>query len=153
MNKEVIKTIEKAERKNTFHKWWKKNRYLVMRIVLFPVWLVSLGFDKLEEWYYSQNSWGEKRADEILSYYIPRRSEWIRNSEYFYFFDNGYGWTYGSAKRYLKLKDRIFWKCNCHNDKLRCYLLDKFELEGFYKEVLDYENGRTEIMFDLLEEN
>ena len=39
MNKEVVKAINKKESKfNAIKKWWDKNGYKVMRVVLFPIW-------------------------------------------------------------------------------------------------------------------
>lgn len=59
-----------------------------------------------------------------------------------------------SAKKYLKRKDRRFW--NVHIDwiggKIRSYLIDEFELEGFEKEVGNCEDGCTEISFKMIAE-
>ena len=39
MNKEVIKAMNKKETKvNEIRKWWSKNGYKVMRVVLFSFW-------------------------------------------------------------------------------------------------------------------
>ena len=38
MNAEIIKAMNKKETKiDAFKKWWKKNGYKVMRVVLFPL--------------------------------------------------------------------------------------------------------------------
>ena len=69
------------------------------------------------------------------------------------FFDNGFGWSINHAKKYLKRKDRRFWKVNAGGwgYKMRTYLVNEFELEGFTKEVLDTEDSWTEISFKINE--
>ena len=151
MNAEVIKAMNKKETK--IRKWWKKNRYKVMRVVLFPVWVCVITKEKATDWLNSRQKWSEERANEILSYYIPRCADWNDEDKTFYFFDNGMGWGLRSAKKYLKLKDRRFWKNhNClWGNGIRSYLIDSFELEGFKKEIGDCESGWTEINFTLIE--
>lgn len=154
MNKEIIKAMNKKETKlDTFRKWWGKNGYKVMRVILFPIWWGICAKNKIEAWLNSRHTWSEEKANEILNYYIPRRAEWCEEEKTFYFFDNGYGWSIGSAKRYLKHKDRRWW--NIHRGwtggKIRSYLIDKFELEGFTKEVGECSDGWTEISFVMTE--
>ena len=155
MNSEVIKAMNKADRKpfaimKNFKKWWKKNRYKVARVVFFPLWFVLWLSDKIENWEYSKNKWDAGRAKKILDYYIPRYCEYNKKDEAFYFFDNGYGWGYYFAKKHLKHKDRVFWKRNAScGGKMRDYLINEYELEGFIKEVVDTSDGRTEINFFL----
>lgn len=150
MNKEIIKAMNKKEKKTT---WWKKNGYKVMRIILFPIWFGIIGKEKFDEWLNSHNTWNEERADEIFNYYIPRCAKWNAEDKHFYFFDNGYGWNMCFAKRYLKRKDRRFWKVNSGwaGGKMRQYLINKFELDGFTKEVGNCSEGWTEIIFTIKE--
>lgn len=152
MNKETIKAMQgKKERKA--RKWWRKNGYKVWRVVLFPLWMLALLKNKITTYLDNRQKWDEDRANKILSYYIPRRSEWVDKEKTFYFFDNGMGWAYGCAKYYLKRKDRRFWKVN--RGKIREYLIDKFQLEGFTKEVrnaIDAYDIWTEITFNLNKE-
>lgn len=91
----------------------------------------------------------KKGVDEILQYYIPRRSDWNANKHTFYFFDNGSGWGMAHAKKYLKRKDRRFWKkySGFYGGEIREYLIKKFELEGFEKEVLNCYDGWTTLEF------
>ena len=151
MNKEVIKAMNRKEKKQTFHKWWNKNRHKVMRVILFPIWIIILACQKVTNWLNNRQKWDEERANEIFNYYIPRRAEWVEDEKEFYFFDNGFGWSIRSAKKYLKRKDRRFW--NIHSGtwgyKMRKYLVNKFELEGFTKEVLNIEDSWTEISFKM----
>ena len=148
-NKEIIKAMNRKEKKQTFRKWWKKNEYIVARIVFFPIWIVVVINQKIEIILDKHNKWNEERADEILQYYIPRRANWVENEKEFYFFDNGFGWD--NAKKYIKIKDRRFWN-NHHGwcgGKIRHYLINQFELEGFTKEVINHENSWTEISFKM----
>ena len=158
MNNEVIKAMNKADRKpsavvENFKKWWKKNGYKVVRVILFPLWFALWLSEKIEKWSYSRNKWDVKRAKEIFDYYIPRYCKYNKEDEAFYFFDNGYGWGYSLAKKHLKHKDRTFWRRNAAwGGEMRNYLINEYELEGFTKEVVDTSNGWTEINFFLKKE-
>ena len=150
MNAEVIKAMNKKEPKTSkIREWWHKNDYKVYRIIFFPIWIATLLSPKFTKWLNSRQRWSNERANEILNYYVPRFAKWHAEEQEFYFFDNGYGWSYSYAKRYLKLKDRRFWKVHngwCGGD-IRDYLIKNFELEGFTKEVGDCSEGWTEIAF------
>ena len=145
MTNEVIKAMNKKEKKHTIRKWWNKNGYKVMRIIFFPIWIATLVEEKITKWLNSRNACNEERANQILNYYVPRRAEWDNEDKTFYFFDNGYGWGLYNAKRYLKRKDRRFWKVNQFD--IRRYLINDFELEGFTKEKGDCSNNWTEIAY------
>ena len=154
MNAEVIKAMNKKDTKvNKLRKWWCKNSYKVMRIILFPIWFGINAKKKITTYLDSREEWSEERVKEILNYYVPRLADWDEEDKCFYFFDNGYGWSIGLAKKYLKRKDRRFW--NVHNDwcggKIRSYLINEFELEGFEKEVGNCSDGWTEIAFRMIE--
>lgn len=153
MTNEILKAMQ-GKKKHKVRKWWSKNGYKVMRVVLFPLWIGNILIDKCNTWLNSQQKWSEERATEILNYYIPRASEWDAESKSFYFFDNGMGWNIKLAKRYLKLKDRRFWKVHSSwGGEMRSFLMNKFELEGFTKELGVCTEGWTEIFFDLNEKS
>lgn len=146
MNKEVEKAMRRGKRVNPVKEWWSKNDYKVLRVIFFPLWIYQIIQSKSNKWANARQEWDEKRAAEILSYYIPRVADW--NGDHFWFFDNGYGWSH--SKRKVKRKDRRFWKvwANCWGGEIRKYLIEKFELDGFTKEVEDtYDNFDTEIVF------
>lgn len=150
MNNEIIKAMQ-GKQEHKARKWWRENGYKVWRVVLFPLWMGELLKNKIDKHLNNKEKWNEERANEILNYYILHRSEWVDKEKTFYFFDNGMGWTYGCAKYYLKRKDRRFWKVNCGGwgGKMREYLIEKFQLEGFTKEVKDTWDGWTDISFKL----
>ena len=157
MNAEVIKAMnKKPEVETTFKKvckWWRNNDYKVYRVILFPIWFGVLTKERFDRWVISRNKWSEARADEILSYYVPRYANWHAKEKEFYFFDNGNGWYYKLANKHLKRKDRTFWKTNTgwSGGHIRQYLIKDFELEGFKKEVGECSDGWTEITFKLIE--
>lgn len=144
MNNEVIKAMQ-GKKEHKVHKWWRKNGYKIWRVVLFPIWAYMEVKEKVTKWLDNRQAWNEERANEILNYYIPRASHWHGKEKCFYFFDNGMGWNLALAKKYLKRKDRRFWKVNC--SKIREYLVKKFQLEGFTKELNNCYDW-TEITFN-----
>lgn len=151
MTDEVIKAMQ-GKKEHKAREWWRKNGYKIWRVVLFPLWIGDLLKNKIDEHLNSKEEWSEERANEILNYYIPRRAEWDAEDKSFYFFDNGLGWNIKLAKKYLKLKDRRFWKVySWWGGEMRSFLMNKFELEGFTKELGDCCEGWTEIYFDLNE--
>ena len=154
MNKEVIKAINKKETKiDTVRKWWNKSGYKVMRVVLFPLWWGICIKDKVNYYLNNKEEWSEERADEILSYYIPRQAEWDAEDKTFYFADNGMGWGIRYCRKKIKRKDRRWWRIYISGwgGKVRTYLINKFELEGFTKEVGDTYDSWTEVTFRMIE--
>ena len=154
MNKEVIKAMNKKEVEiGKFRKWWDENGYKVMRVILFPIWWGIKAKAKIDYNLNSREEWSEERVKEILNYYVPRFAEWDAKDKSFYFFDNGYGWSIGFAKKYLKRKDRRFW--NFYNGfsggVIRSYLINEFKLEGFEKEIGNCSDDWTEIIFRMIE--
>lgn len=154
MNKEVIKAMNKKETKiDKFRKWWSKNGYKVMRVILFPIWWGIKAKEKITSYLNSKCEWSEERANEILSYYIPRKANWNENDKCFYFFDNGTGWEMKYNKKKIKPKDRRWWKnyTRIWGGEVRTYLIEKFELEGFEKEVGNCYDSCTDISFKMIE--
>ena len=154
MNAEIVKAINEKNKKHPFRKWWNKNGYKVMRVILFPIWIGMVAKDKINKYLNAPQAWSDERAKEILNYYVPRRADWCEEDKTFYFYDNGMGWG-NLAKKYLKLKDRRWW--NNYNGfwggEIRLYLIEEFELEGFTKEVIRRDEAETEIAFTLIENN
>lgn len=150
MNTEVIKAMQ-GKKEHKVRNWWRKNGYKALRVVLFPVWMIIRLKDKIVAYQNSKEEWNEERINEILNYYVPRRATWEEEKHCFYFFDNGMGWDYYFAKRFLKRKDRRWWKVNCGwwGGKIRTYMIEKFELEGFTKKVGICDEGWTEITYYL----
>lgn len=150
MTNEVIKAMQ-GKKEHKVRKWWSKNGYKILRVILFPFWIGSILLKKVRVWLDNRQEWNEERATKILNYYIPRTSEWDAEDKVLDFFDNGIGWNVKLAKKYLKLKDRRFWKVNTTwwGGKMRSFLIDKFELEGFTKELGDCSEGWTTVSFVL----
>ena len=154
MNAEIIKAMNRKNKKHPIRDWWHNNGYKVMRVVLFPIWIPVWAVDKIQNKMYVRTEWSDERANKILSYYVPRKCSWNEEEQELYFFDNGYGWSISHAKKYLKRKDRRFWnKFNgWSGGRIREYLLNTFELEGFTKKLGNCEDGWTEISFKKIEE-
>ena len=155
MNAEIIKAMNKKETKiDKIRKWWSNNGYKVMRVILFPIWWGIKAEEKIDAYLDSRNTWSEERANEILSYYIPRNSDWDAEDKSFYFYDNGLGWDMRGHQKTIKLKDRRWWENYTHawGGRVRAYLIDKFELEGFEKTVGYTSDFCTEITFKMIEE-
>ena len=146
MTTDIMKAIQKKQKKHPIRTWWNKNSYKVLRVVLFPLLVCICAHEKFVKYLNSRQSWNEERARQILSYYVPSKADWDEIDQDFYFFDNGMGWG-NLAKRHLKRKDRRFW--DLHRHKIRRYLIDDFELDGFVKEVRDCSDGWTELIFRL----
>ena len=107
MNAEIIKAMNKKETKiDKACKWWRKNGYKVMRVILFPIWWGICAKNKIHDYRYKRLEWSEERANEILSYYIPRKAKWHEDEKCFYFADNGMGWGMSYNKKFIKLRDR-----------------------------------------------
>lgn len=155
MNKEVIKAMNKKESKiGKACKWWRQNGYKVMRVILFPIWWGIRVRNKIKYRLNAKCEWSEARANEILSYYVPRKASWDAEDKTFYFADNGLGWGMKCHQKKIKMKDRRWWRkyaCGI-GGKVRTYLIEKFELEGFTKEVGDIYDGWTEISFRMIED-
>ena len=152
MNAEIIKAMNRKTEKHPVRDWWKKNDYKVLRVVLFPVWICMRACKKIKDKLDAQVVWSDERANEILSYYVPRKCSWDEENQELYFFDNGYGWNFRLAKKYLKRKDYAFWKKfgSSWCLEIREFLVKDFELEGFTKEVVeDYYGTDTEIIFKM----
>ena len=150
MNTEIIKAMQ-SKKEHRARKWWRKNSYKVWRVVLFPLWFGLLAWKEINNRLNDKQEWNEERANEILNYYIPRRAKWDGKEQCFYFFDNGIGWGIGYAKKFLKRKDRRFWEVNTNwwGGKMRAFMIEKFELEGFTKELGICDEGWTEITYYL----
>ena len=154
MNAEIIKAMNRKNEKHPIRDSWYKNGYKVWRVVLFPIWGCVCAKDKIKSKLNARIEWSEERVKEILNYYVPRKCSWNEEDQELYFFDNGYGWSMCYAKKRLKFKDRRFWKKfnGWTGGKIREYLLNTFELEGFTKELGNCEDGWTEIYFKKIEE-
>ena len=154
MNAEIIKAMNRKNEKHPIRDWWRKNGYKVWRVVLFPIWVPVWAKDKIKSKLNARIEWSEERVKEILNYYVPRECFWNEEKQELYFFDNGYGWSMYCAKKHLKIKDRAFWNKyrGWTGGKIREYLLNTFELEGFTKELGCCADGWTEIYFKKIEE-
>ena len=147
MNTEITKAIERKKKSHPIRNWWRKNSYKIFRVLFFYIWIPILLKEKITNYLNSQEIWSEERAKTILDYYVPNYAEWDEKDQSFYFFDNGCGWSWYFAKKIVKREDRRFWELYYY--KIRSYLINTFELEGFTKEIGNCSEGWTEITFTI----
>ena len=109
--------------------------------------------ERINSYLDSKCEWSEEKANEILSYYIPRRSIWNAEEKYFCFWDSGENWSEKFNLKRIKIKDRRWWKNNAKIQgwKMKNYLIEKFEMEGFKKIIGDMDNGFISIYFKKIE--
>ena len=90
MNAEIIKAMNRKNEKHPIRDWWKKNGRKVVRVTLFPVWVL----DRLNNKWYAmkdaKHAWSDERVNEILNYYVPRKCSWNEEEQELYFFDGSF---------------------------------------------------------------
>ena len=70
MNAEIIKAMNRKNKKHPVRDWWKKNDYKILRVIFFPIWGCVWIKDKIINKINAQIVWSEERVNEILSYYV-----------------------------------------------------------------------------------
>lgn len=138
MNKEAAKAINRAEKNHPVRDWFKENHYNINKVLFFYVYIPVI----IKEKRYKALQWDETKAQKILEYYVPRKAMWDRKDQCFYFFDFDM-----NNPKLIKRKDRRFWK-KFSRREMRKYLKEKFELEGFAKNVLKIDWDDIEIIFE-----
>ena len=157
MNNEIKKAIRNKEKSHKIREWWDRNGYIVLRIILFSLWIGIILKEKITKYLNNRQVWSDARTDAILNYYVPQYADWDKEDKCFYFFDNGYGWSI-ATKKIIKRKDRRYWKYHIghYGGRIRSYLIKSFKLEGFEKEIVNPKEancygGATEIIFRMIE--
>ena len=75
MNAEVIKAMNKKETKfDKARKWWRKNGYKVMRVVLFPIWGCVCAKEKIEAYLNSKLEWQGRSCGRTLQMWGRHRA-------------------------------------------------------------------------------
>ena len=68
MNKEVLKAMNKKEKKHPFRKWWNKNGHKVMRVIFFPIWICVVIVEKIQKALNDRQVWSEDtRSSSVFS--------------------------------------------------------------------------------------
>ena len=131
-----------SHKTNALKDWWKKNRLIVLRIVLFPLWVAEMVIEKIENAQSKKNVWSEECAEQFCNKYLPQICD--KTETGFWFFNNGYGFTgYKCVRRHKK--DRNF--ANRYQWKLFDYIRKQYEIDGYEKEVLSEDWDRIEVEF------
>lgn len=105
MNKEIIKAINKTEKKAK--KTAKKTYFslnTLQKILVFPLKMCDTIRHKIHTKRYAKIVWDEKRVDEILNYFIPRRASWDKENKEFDFCYNSCVWTISKTLKLVKRK-------------------------------------------------
>ena len=96
MNKEVLKAMNKKEKKTSnFKKWWNKNNYKVCRVLFFYIYLPSIAYEKIKKHIRKQIAWSEEKATKALNYFLPHVLEFVEEDNAYYYCTNWHydGWN------------------------------------------------------------
>lgn len=166
MNKEVAKAINKKNKLNDWYKkqyeknlkkeeskwrnWLRKNRHIIFRVILFPIWIAILYANMLDRFLDSRTLWCEERANKILRNYVLDVAIWKSKNQTLYLADFCDNWRFRCAKYHIKIRDRRFYRL--YEERMRLYLIESFMLDGFTKVVRNCENNCVEILFKVKQE-
>ena len=84
--------LERKTTESSAKKWWRTNRYKVLRIILFPIWIVVLAKNEVDESLYRNAQWSESRADRIIGKIVPQKLE-VCDNELCYCLEWSEPWT------------------------------------------------------------
>lgn len=59
-------------RDRKLRRWWDKNGHIILRILLFPLWIGILVNEKIKAYQYENMVYSDKRSKQILDRYLPR---------------------------------------------------------------------------------
>lgn len=95
--------------------------------LFFPLIPLALLLDWVNLKYYKSLKWSNRRADKVLSYYLPKAVEYSTEKDAFYLDANWYAYNFvpfGHHQWYQKF-----------NDELDDYLLNEYCPEGYTKGI------------------
>ena len=166
MNKEIAKAITKKNKLNDWYRkqykknskkeeskwrnWLRKNRHIIFRVILFPVWFAVIFAEMIDRVLDSRTLWCEERANKILQNFVLDVAIWERENQTLYLADFCYDWRFEWVKYHIKKKDYRFYRL--YEDRMRLYLIESFMLDGFTKVVRNCENNCVEILFKIKQE-
>lgn len=131
---QVKKRTEKREKNKNKKKWWiiKTENYTIP-IYFLPFAIFIIPFDKLKNYIYNSMTWNEEKAKKVLDKMLPRILEWNKEENHYWCHIRKYGWWYSQKRIPFYYKK---WT-NKFSYELKKYLIEKYELEYYTKEVLD----------------
>lgn len=149
-DKELNKELNKKEdtKIQKVKKWWGKNRYKVLRVVLFPLWIACILKEKYDEYCYNREQFSIEKCEKFFDKYLAKICEYDKESQTFWIdvcdYDVFYWNSFVKSRR-----DKIFAKKNGREMKL--YLIEEYEVEGYKKIVEKQEYMEQWIGFEKIE--
>ena len=110
-----------------FKRQWK---LWILRIVLFPIWIVVLIKNEVQDSWYRNTQWSESKADHIINKTVPEKLE-VCDDELCYCLEWTEPWTHSIR---LHFGDKIFGRKFSH--EIKKYFEEDFQVDG-YKKRLD----------------
>jgi len=121
--------LERKTTESSAKKWWRTNRYKVLRIILFPIWIVVLAKNEVDESLYRNAQWSESRADRIIGKIVPQKLE-VCDNELCYCLEWSEPWTNSAC---LHFGDKIFGRKFSH--EIAKYLKENYQVDGYKKRL------------------
>lgn len=147
MINKIIKEKEKIDRKrnNKIRKWWKKNDYKVIRVILFPIWIYAILEEKYKKSQHAKikkcqdiKPIFKKYLDKVMPFMVAhycKDAKQILISGDCYMGDIEFNDFYSSTIR--KKYSRIGNFFTIYYDELKKYILSEYQIEGYEKMILD----------------
>ena len=138
LEEKIRKEAEKKKRM-TFRKWWNKNGYKVIRVILWPVWLSYILKEKYKDKSYDALAFSKETCKKYLDKVMPKMVACYNEDHSEILISN--------ADDMGGIQFSCFFR-NCKNKKmskffrkfdveLRQYILEEYTIDGYEKMVLD----------------
>lgn len=134
MNK-ILKAKNKLDRKenNKFRKWWVKNRHIIFRTILFPIWITLEMCEKYKNNTYEKMEYSPKLTKKYLDKILPKMVV-----GYCYDVKN---FTISNSNDAGDIRVYDFSRKNKYLSKfshlLLDYIINEYEIEGYKKFVMN----------------
>jgi len=139
MNDSLIKAKAKKDKKRPIRDWWRKNDYKVFRVILFPVYFVSLFSERHKDKTYEQMEFSsdvcKKYLDKVLPNMVAHYCEDAKNFLISSTDDMGdleFHDFWGSYNKNKK-SSRFFLK---FDNQFRDYIMNEYQIDGYQKMTL-----------------
>lgn len=141
----IEKQFQKQDRKknNALRKWWRKNDYKVLRVLLFYIWIPCWAYDKIKDARYENLTYSNATTKKYLDKVMPKlvaHYEENPNTILFSDADDFGGITFRDLsfssfmKKHFKKESKYFSK---FNRLIKKYIIEEYQIDGYKKIVLD----------------
>lgn len=151
MKNKIIKEKQKIDRKrnNKIRKWWKKNNYKVIRVILFPIWIYAILEEKYKKSQHAKikkcqdiKPIFKKYLDKVMPFMVAHYCENAKQILISSACDMGdINFSNFCSSTIQKKYSRIENFFAIHYKGLKEYILSEYQIEGYKKMILD--NYRT----------